>query len=281
VILSMLVLVSIGVFVADIHATTPSVNWSIVEHREIFNDGDFSDALMDLLLLDGNRRVELYDYSCSTIQGHSDIPCALKIRRNGSIEPFGQIGDGLNVINSKVTLDAVMDSNPGKVIVVDEVNFCEGPNRNDDLVGCGQLPGNTFVVEKDVQIDDFIHEYGHNKNRDHRDTCDKAIMHSQNIITDALIEEECVAMGGKKFTELSSSGGTSPLNSVDEPYWARTNIVVPTGQTLTIGSNVNIQFNKGVSIRGKVSANGRTGKIRLYSNCSGTTPCPRTYPFIP
>ncbi len=258
----------------DASATTVSVNWQIVRHV----DASFSATHMDALLKDGNSRIELFDYRCSGNPDDEDIPCALTLQRNGSISTFGMSGDGRNIINSAVDLDAVMDANPGKVIVVDQVNFCE--QYSPSIIGCGDFPGNTFVVEKDVEIDTFIHEYGHNRGLDHRRTCDKAFMNDLTSILDALTESECVAMGGKKFKEVSSSvGGT--LVAAQEPFWAHTNIVVPQGQTLVIEPNVTIQFNRGVSIRGRVTADGRSGPIRLYSNCSSTHPCPRVYPVIP
>ena len=67
------------------------------------------------------------------------------------------------------------------------------------------------------------------------------------------------------------------INYDDGPYWATTDVTVPAEQTLTVEAGTEIQFKPGVSIKGKLNANGRDGPIRLYSSCSTKYKCPRDY----
>ncbi len=258
-------------------ADVPGVTFTVAKHASI-TDLEYDAAYFDEKMEDATDRVNLYDTHCYGT-AMDDLPCAILFERDGALSTFGSNGDGLETIDTAAEENAVFNVN-ADVIVVDDIRRC-GNLTGGSIIGCGNLNRRRFIVERDVPADVYVHEYGHNMGLlDQDDGCTYAIMHATSDITDTLTSDQCTAMRGHPFEVLphdASDRGAGPLTYDTGPYWADTDITIPAGQTLTVQSGTEIQFEPGVSIRGRLIADGRTGAIRLYSNCSQKYECPRPY----
>ena len=264
-------------FARSAAADIPNVTFTVTKHIDI-TDIEYDEAYFDEKMAEATDRVNLYDTQCAG--AWTDIPCAIQFEREGDLSTFGNAGDGLNRIDSRAKENAVFNLR-SDVIVVDKIEYCDG---FDPLtIGCGLQGARGFVVEKYVTADVYAHEYGHNVDLDHTSNCQHLIMNEiGGEGNDTLTEDQCSQMTGHPYVEIPANandgaGSTGPLDFDDGPYWATTDITVPAGQTLTVEAGTEIQFVPGVSIKGKLNANGLNGPIRLYSSCSTKNECPRDY----
>lgn len=91
-----------------------------------------------------------------------DVACCATVSRSGTARTFGQSGDGLDIIENRTELSAVLDDRAARAKVVRAILFCGGVVVN--AAGCGYVSGSGFAV---VRTDNdeaglWIHEYGHN-----------------------------------------------------------------------------------------------------------------------
>ncbi len=94
-----------------------------------------------------------------TYDGPGDVACAISFRRNGAISVFS-VGDG--AIDSE-TEQAEVYAVPGRVHVVEEINWCGGEAAPMSTVGCSGSAG--IIVERVNAREGltWAHEYGHNQ----------------------------------------------------------------------------------------------------------------------
>ncbi len=256
-------------------ADIPEVAFTVTKHVEI-TDIEYDEDYFDEKMVSATDRANLYDSQCNG--AWEDVPCAISFARSGNIATFGSMGDGLDIIDSKAEQDAAFNQQ-GDIIVVDEIEYCGGFYPL--TIGCGLMGERGFLVEKYVAEDVYIHEYGHNVDLEHTNSCRYLVMNEiGGEGNDTLTAAQCNSLTGRPYIEIppnANDGAGGPLNYDDGPYWATADIIIPAGQTLTIEPGAEIQFMPGVSVKGALSANGRNGPIRMYSSCSTKHPCPRQY----
>ena len=117
-----------------------------------------TEAEADQILGDGTNVVQ-------TNNGPGDVPCAVKLQRTGGIGTF----PAPRFINSSADMDAALLL-PGQVQVVDQINWCGSFSPN--IIGCAPVPGDSLVVVRfnpTLEGILWLHEFGHNKGRNHRD----------------------------------------------------------------------------------------------------------------
>lgn len=217
-----------------------------------------------------NDRMKYDNHDCS-----DDVPCSARFYRSGTLGTFGTSGDGLDVISTQGELDSVFAVTSHRVKVVDALNYCAG-SYNTSFIGCGRCNAFGYIIEEWVQGSVYVHEYGHNvMGCGHRDDCSFNIMHStSNGQNNSVNGTECSDFGGSAYTQLCGTvydGYGGPLTVSGGPYWITCNISVPSGQSLTIQAEVEIQFHQGVRIisMGTTTADGNSNRITIYSNNEG------------
>ena len=126
-----------------------------------FFDYERADGVVAQILRDASTVLRVAD---STI----DVECNVTLVRNGPVSTFS-VGDG--IITTGDELEEAMDSR-GNVAVVNVLMWCDGFDAT--VIGCGETPGESFVVEADTGNADIVwtHEYGHNKGLNHRNAPD-------------------------------------------------------------------------------------------------------------
>ena len=94
-----------------------------------------------------------------TNDGLGDVACPISFRRSGAISVFS-VGDG--IIDTEAERDEVI-AVPGRVHVVNEINYCSSdpPNPGYTITGCSSGAG--MIVTKDAGGATWAHEYGHNQ----------------------------------------------------------------------------------------------------------------------
>ena len=126
-----------------------------------FTTSILTDADADRILADVRRVLSKKD-------GASDIACMLTFVRNGNVTVF-DFGNG--IINSRSDQDSIIGSSlPGKVRVVNQINFCGGFKPG--VIGCARR-GSLQAVVRHTPTEEGIlwaHEYGHTRGLPHRDT---------------------------------------------------------------------------------------------------------------
>jgi len=100
-------------------------------------------------------------------QGPTDTPCCVGMDAV-TVTTFS--GAGLDVIETDLELAAVLDG-PAGGYLVQSVWFCGG-TFSTSIIGCGRVPGNTFIVSLDAENSDILaatmaHERGHNAGLSH------------------------------------------------------------------------------------------------------------------
>lgn len=94
-----------------------------------------------------------------TNDGPGDVACPMTFRRSGAISVF-TAGDG--IIDNEEERDEVI-AVPGRVHVVDAINYCanDPPDPGHRIVGCSS--GGGMIVVDDAGGRTWAHEYGHNQ----------------------------------------------------------------------------------------------------------------------
>ena len=261
ILLLILVLSNIGIsqtlFTVRRHVNTPLTN----------NDVDNN-------LADANLRLRIDNDRCD------DVPCTAEFQRGGNVNTFGTATDGLDIVTTDAELNTVFGQ-PDMIKVVTFISRCGGIN-NPSFIGCGQCPGDSFIVESTVSGETYVHEFGHNieihncgVDNGHRNDCAWNIMNAVTDGTnDAVNEAECIDFGGRVNTELKGAvydGSGGPLTLSESPYWVTGDVTVPAGEVLTIQPGVEIQFKHDhkFTIDGTLNADGRSQRILLFSNTPG------------
>lgn len=146
-----------------------------------------SNADATRIMADGSNVLQTND-------GAGDIACDVELRRDGNVGVFNT-GDGQ--IDTNAELAEIFDL-PGNIKIVDEVDFCGGFNVN--IIGCGQTPGTSFIVERFTPAQEGIlwaHEYGHNVGLPHRDTTSNNVMFASiGANRERVNNAECTSMAG-------------------------------------------------------------------------------------
>lgn len=242
---------------------------------------------VDNRLADANLRLKIDNDRCY------DVPCTARFERDGNVNTFGTIGDGLDIVTTEDELNQVW-SQPDRVKIVTVLDVCGG-EYNPSICGCGECPGNEFVLEVNQGGEVYIHEYGHNigihwclSNEGHRTDCEWNIMDDDTDGTnDAVNQDECEDYGGVVNTQLIGNvfdGYIGPLTEYDGPYWVTGNVVVPAGLQLTIQQGTEIQFKHDHKITSCGLLNAlcnSQNSILLFSNSTGVTGGPPPhYPSV-
>jgi hypothetical protein len=231
-----------------------------------FTNNDFDTALNNV-----NLRLRIDNDRCN------DHPCTARFQRSGNVNTFGASTDGLDTVTTEAELQTVLGQ-ASRIKVVTFLSRCAGMN-NPSFIGCGECPGNSFVVESTVSSDVYVHEFGHNiqihncgVNQGHRTDCNWNIMDDTTDGTnDAVNQQECRDFGGRVNTELSGSvndGSGGPLTVSGGPYWVTGDVTVPFGNRLTVQSGAEIQFkhDRKMTATGDMNIDGRSGQVLLFSN---------------
>jgi galactitol-specific phosphotransferase system IIB component len=234
-----------------------------------FTNNDFDNEMTDL-----NMRLRIDNDRCN------DVPCTADFQRSGNVNTFGTVTDGLDIVTTDAELQAVF-AQPDRVKVVTFISRCGGLT-NPSWIGCGQCPGNSFIVESTVSGETYVHEYGHNieihncgVDNGHRNDCAWNIMNASTDGTnDAVNQAECQDFGGKVNTILNGAvydGNGGPLTLSEGPYWVTGDVIVPAGEILTIQPGVEIQFKHDhkITVDGTLNADGSSQRILLFSNTLG------------
>ena len=190
----MMRILSIGLLLFSVLISPVSAETLFTVSRHVdttFTNADFDNAMDDV-----NLRLQIDNGRCN------DVPCTATFGRSGNINTFGTIGDGLDTITRDTELSTVF-AESGRVKVITSIDRCGGAT-NPSIIGCGQCPGSSFIVESTVTGEVYVHEYGHNieihdcsVNNGHRTDCEWNIMDNDTDGTnDAVNQAECTAFGG-------------------------------------------------------------------------------------
>ncbi|HKZ81406.1 MAG TPA: hypothetical protein VJ124_24265 [Pyrinomonadaceae bacterium] len=109
-----------------------SVHRFLVSHH---NTVVFENQDADAILAEGSGLLQAID-------GPGDVACPVRMIRDEDVSVF-TVGTG--VINTLADQDIVM-ALPGNVKVVSQLNYCY-PTFAMNLIGCAELPGDSFIVE--------------------------------------------------------------------------------------------------------------------------------------
>jgi hypothetical protein len=147
------------------------------------------DAQLDSVFAETVQRIGRSDFA-------QDVACCAQLGRSGTAQSFGELGDGLDMIDNGTELSAVLNHPSARFKVVRAINSCGGitlPN----IVGCARLPGQGAAVVRmsTVQREAILwaHEYGHNVNLFHTSDS-RYIMHGViNGENNALSQTDCNA----------------------------------------------------------------------------------------
>jgi hypothetical protein len=149
-----------------------------------------------------------------TNDGPGDVACSVTLERSGNVGVFST-GDGS--IGTQAELNAVLNL-PGNAKIVDDVDFCRG-SFNTSIVGCGDRPGKSFVIERFNANEEGIgwaHEFGHNQNLRHRDTSsDNLMFFSLGTNRRRVNQTECNAFRGPQWVAISIAM-SSPYTAVSQ-----------------------------------------------------------------
>jgi hypothetical protein len=147
-----------------------------------------------------------------TNNGPGDVACRVSLVRSPDVVVF-TAGDGS--LGTQAELSQVFNL-PGNVKVVDDVDFCAG-SFNTSIIGCGQLPGTSFITERFTANQEGIlwaHEMGHNVGLDHRnDSTDNLMFWTIGTNRQRINQTECNAFQGSSGSVVGSSGSVVESNT--------------------------------------------------------------------
>lgn len=151
-----------------------------------YTDTTLSNADVDRIFSDAS-------YVLQTNDGSGDVACNVELARYGNVTVFNNGDDGS--IDTEEELSEVFNL-PSNVKVVDDVNWCAN-QFNTSFIGCGQLPGRSFITERFTENQEgilWLHEFGHNQGLHHRtDTSDAVMFPSIGINRIRINSDECSA----------------------------------------------------------------------------------------
>lgn len=266
-----LICTAIAVCLISAYSAADSVNLPVYEfymtRHAVVDQAEYEeyfDEEMDII----NKHIVNYE---DVSDGCLDFPCSKIYSRDGEIADWGGGDNNYWNVDSEEKLQAVFDK-PGQGHVTKFVSWCDDKSGN--FSGCGESPGNDFIVTDTASGGVIVHEYGENKDFSHS-SCQNNIMYKVEGGTE-LTEGQCDGLGGKPFVEIYGhihDDNYGPLQSyipqsgdVTGPYFVVGDIYTNTGYNLTIGPGAMIQFWNGASI----SSNG--GQIRIMSFYTGAEP---------
>ena len=145
----------------------------------------------------GAARVDAILLEASTVAGRDDtapdIACCITLSRSGEPAQFGQINDGLDVINNQSQMTQVLNNTVSRVKIVNAINWCGEPGVN--IIGCSYLVGNGMAQVRlpglRAEAVLWIHEYGHNAGLPHTSTTSDIMYGVNNGFNVALSQSEC------------------------------------------------------------------------------------------
>ena len=199
--------------VADIPVLAPPPvrhNLSVARHSTTpLTSGD-----ADRILRDGTRTAAVSDHA-------GDVACNIELRRNGGVSVLPS-GDGS--IDSSAEFSALM-AMPGWVKVVNQINWCGSIGAG--IIGCAPVPGSSLAVVRFTPSLEgilWLHEFGHNKGRGHRNGTQNVMHPSIGATRLGLDAAECTALRSLPATEDSAlvmaadgGGGDGGLPDNDAP----------------------------------------------------------------
>lgn len=161
-----------------------------------------TDARLDQVLADASLRAGAGNYD-------DDTACCISVVRSGTAATFGASGDGLDVIDSDIEMNTVLQNRAARVKVVRTINYCGGQGTN--IVGCAYSPGFGMALVRLTSLGGeavlWIHEYGHNTGLGHRGDS-RFIMYATDFGTNNLLQsDECA-----KYHQPSTSAQASILD---------------------------------------------------------------------
>ena len=154
-----------------------------------YTTSTLANADADSILAQANTVLQVSD-------GSDDTACPIQLQRSGAVTVFNT-GNGL--IASQADFNAVATPNVSVVNAISWCNGAAGPGLS--IIGCGQTPGNSFVVVRLGSNEGSLwaHEFGHNKGNSHRSGANNLMNPSLDGTTRRVNQTECNAY-------LSSTG---------------------------------------------------------------------------
>lgn len=178
-----------------------------------------SDARADQILNSMGTILQIND-------GSGDVACDVAFTRNGAISVFN-IGNGM--INSASDFTAV-NSQPGNVKVVKQINWCGGLSPN--IIGCAPVPGTSMVVVRFTTNQEgllWVHEFGHNKGLSHNNQQRAVMQPTINVNNKHVNQSECdsyrvqpaVAAASSHLSPASSESQSAMQDIMDIKQFVR------------------------------------------------------------
>jgi len=121
-----------------------------------------TDARMDQTFATGSQRFGTKTFDL-------DVPCCVTFSRASTARTFGASGDGLDIIDSDLELNTVLNNGVARFKVVRAINYCGVSATN--FIGCAWIGGwGAAVVRRSDAGSEAVlwtHEYGHNVGLSH------------------------------------------------------------------------------------------------------------------
>jgi hypothetical protein len=170
-----------------------------VAHNNPLSEARFDDVLATASLAAG--RADFPD----------DVACCITLSRSGSGGTFGSPGDGLDIVDDDIEMDAVMAVSTARFKIVRQINYCGGYYMS-NIIGCARRPGATATVVRMSNLNSeavlWIHEYGHNTGLTHNSGGSAWIMYGTNYgSNNGLSASEC-----DRFHNPSTSTAMTPVD---------------------------------------------------------------------
>jgi len=158
-----------------------SFNLSAARHV----DQPFSSRQVDDVFSFASRILQRRDFDCP------DVACPVTFARLGEVSAFDSASP---IITSEAQLDAVFSQPEDIKIVTAMIGVCGVPSDGNmtTILGCASTGGSVVIIAT-ADPDVWAHEWGHVQGLRHRDDCARNLMHSFEVLTNAVNSMECDA----------------------------------------------------------------------------------------
>lgn len=176
--LSLLLAAALPAMPAPVSAADGHIDPSTIAHRHNLTIARHRDTSFSLsTATSGVAAMSTLLQTCnSQVSSTQDVAAGVTVAISGALASFGSAGDGLDIITTDAEMSQVLASNAGHIKVVTKINYCGKPGP---AAGCAPS-GATMVIEAGLGTantgETIVHELGHNKGLDHRDSPGNPIM---------------------------------------------------------------------------------------------------------